>query len=168
MDDVQLQLAALRRRVAQIDRKYAGAITPARRAVRRPARHPIEDLLTGEVVRTAYGAHFETERVWERHRRYGSVDISDLAGLPGDLLDPPSAGAPPAAPPAKWAFLDTETTGLGAGACAFLVGVGTIDCSGDSAGFRLRQFFLRDYADEPSLLARLSEHLAQFDVLITY
>jgi len=168
MDDVQLQLAALRRRVAQIDRKYAGATVPARRAARRPARHPIEDLLTGEVVRTAYGAHFETERVWERHRRHGSVDISDLAGLPGDLLEPLSAGAIPDAPPGKWAFLDTETTGLGAGACAFLVGVGTIDCSGDSTGFRLRQFFLRDYADEPSLLARLSEHLARFDVLITY
>jgi uncharacterized protein YprB with RNaseH-like and TPR domain len=168
MDDVQLQLAALRRRVAQIDRKYGGGAAPARRPVRRPARHAIEELLTGEVVRTAYGAHFETERVWERHRRHGSVDISDLAGLPGDLLHPLSAGAIPDAPPSKWAFLDTETTGLGAGACAFLIGVGTIDCSGDSTGFRLRQFFLRDYADEPSLLARLSEHLAQFDVLITY
>src|SRR5580658_7215731 len=61
MDDVQLQLAALRRRVAQIDRKYAGEPVAARRPVRRPARHAIEELLTGEVVRTAYGAHFETE-----------------------------------------------------------------------------------------------------------
>jgi uncharacterized protein YprB with RNaseH-like and TPR domain len=164
MEDVQLQLAALRRRVAQIDRKYAGEPAAARRPVRRPARHAIEELLTGEVVRTAHGAHFETERVWERHRRHGSVDISDLAALPGDLLQPLSAGVIPDAPPAKWAFLDTETTGLAAGDCAFLIGVGSIDAT----GFRLRQFFLRDYAEEPSLLARLSEHLAQFDVLITY
>ena len=163
MEDVQIQLAELRRRVAQIDRKYGGA-APERRPAARPARHPIEDLLTGEVVRTAYGAHFETERVWERHRRHGSVGIADLADLPGDLLERLSDGAIPDAPPAKWAFLDTETTGLAAGACAFLIGVGSID----STGFRLRQFFLRDYADEPSLLARLSEHLAQFDVLITY
>jgi len=163
MEDVQLQLAALRRRIAQIDRKYAG--TPAApRPTPRPKRHVIEDLLSGEVVHTAYGAHFETERAWERHRRYGSVDISDLAGLPGDLLNPLSGGEIPDSPPAKWAFLDTETTGLAAGSCAFLIGVGSID----SSGFRLRQFFLRDYADEPSLLARLSEHLAQFDVLITY
>ncbi len=44
------------------------------------------------------------------------------------------------------------------------MGVGAID----AAGFRLRQFFMRDYGEEASLLWRLSEHLAQFDVLITY
>jgi uncharacterized protein len=163
MEDVQLQLAALRSRVAQIDRKYAGA-QAVHRPPPRPARHVIEDLLTGEVVRTAYGGHFETERVWDRHRRYGSVDIADLAELPADLLRQLSAGEVPDAPPAKWAFLDTETTGLAAGSCAFLIGVGSIDAT----GFRLRQFFMRDYADEPSLLARLSEYLARFDVLITY
>ena len=38
----------------------------------------------------------------------------------------------------------------------------------DAAGFRLRQFFMRDYGEEASLLDRLAEHLAQFDVLITY
>src|ERR1700722_7133280 len=96
MEDAQLQLAALRHRIAQIDRKYAGAPAarhlPADRPVPRPTRHVIEELLSGEVVRTAYGAHFETERMWDRHRRYGSVDISDLAELPGDLLHQLSAG----------------------------------------------------------------------------
>ena len=38
----------------------------------------------------------------------------------------------------------------------------------DAEGFRLRQFFMRDYGEEASLLHRLAEHLAQFDVLITY
>jgi tetratricopeptide (TPR) repeat protein len=38
----------------------------------------------------------------------------------------------------------------------------------DAEGFRLRQFFMRDYGEEASLLHRLSEHLAAFDVLITY
>lgn len=164
MEDIEIQLSALRRRVAEIDRKYAGAAASARPARPRPARHPIEDLLSGEVVRTACGAHFETERVWERHRRYGSMEISALADLPADLLGTLSAGAIPDAPPGKWAFLDTETTGLAAGACAFLIGVGSIDAT----GFRLRQFFLRDYGDEASMLARLSEYLAGFDVLITY
>jgi hypothetical protein len=66
----------------------------------------------------------------------------------------------------KWAFLDTETTGLagGTGTYAFLVGVGSIEAS----GFRLRQFFMRDYGEEASLLSRLAEYLAPFDVLITY
>lgn len=165
MEDVQQQLAALRRRIAHVDRKYVG--TRGAGAVKhapRPARQAIEELLSGEVVRTRYGCHFETERLWERHRRHGSVGIADLNDLPADLLDSLSGGAISHAAPAKWAFLDTETTGLGAGACAFLAGVGSID----SAGFRLRQFFLRDYGDEPSLLWRLGEYLSQFDALITY
>ena len=173
MEDIQQQLAALRRRVAGIDRKYAalesggvpGAVPGAPRD-QRPARYFIEELMSGEVVTTPHGEHFETEKVWERHRRHGSVDIADLAELPDDLLGPLSAGTVERAHPLKWAFLDTETTGLagGTGTYAFLVGVGSID----AAGFRLRQFFMRDYGEEASLLWRLSEHLAQFDVLITY
>ncbi len=165
MEDVQQQLAALRRRIALVDRKYrSGSGTAPARHAPRPPRQAVEELLSGEVVRTPLGGHFETERVWERHRRHGSVGIADLNHLEPDLLDSLSSGAIPNTPPEKWAFLDTETTGLGAGACAFLVGVGSID----SSGFRLRQFFLRDYDDEPSLLWRLAEYLSQFDALITY
>ena len=95
MEDIQEQLAALRRRIARIDRKYADggtarAAPPRRRAARRGF---IEELMSGEVVRTPLGEHFETEKLWERHRRHGSVDISDLAELPEDLLDPLSEGA---------------------------------------------------------------------------
>ena len=165
MEDLQLQLAALRRRMARIDRKYADGPPPAPRPL--PAQGcSIEQLIAGEVVRTPHGEHFETEKLWERHRRHGSVDISDLADLPADLLDSLSGGAIPSSPPARWAFLDTETTGLmgGTGTCAFLVGVGAIE----PAGFRLRQFFMRDYGEEASLLCRLAEYLAQFDVLVTY
>jgi uncharacterized protein len=165
MEDVQQQLAALRRRIARIDRKYLGARGGgSAKHAPRPSREAIEELLSGEVVRTRYGRHFETERLWERHRRHGSVGIADLNDLPADLLDALSGGEIPDTAPAKWAFLDTETTGLGGGACAFLAGVGSID----PGGFRLRQFFLRDYGDEPSLLWRLAEYLSQFDALVTY
>src|SRR5690348_7375679 len=164
MEDLQQQLAALRRQIARIDRKYAEP-APANPPPSKPGRF-IEELLSGEVVRTPHGEHFETEKLWERHRRHGSVDISDLAALPDDVLDSLSGGAIARAHPARWAFLDTETTGLagGTGTYAFLVGVGSIE----PAGFRLRQFFMRDYSEEASLLARLAEYLARFDVLITY
>src|SRR5208283_6174222 len=91
---------------------------------------------------------------------------SDLAELPEDLLAELSDGAIGRAHPTKWAFLDTETTGLagGTGTYAFLIGVGSIE----PAGFRLRQFFMRDYGEEASQLHRLAEYLAQFDVLVTY
>jgi len=155
----QDQLAVLRRRIARIDRKYANT---GRRT--RPARPNIEQLLPGEIVRTRFGEHFETEKVWEPHRRYGSVGIGELAELPVDFLYALSEGAIPRSHPRRWAFLDTETTGLGAGSYAFLVGVGSVG----TEGFRLRQFFLRAEDEEHSLLSRLAEYLAQFEVLITY
>ena len=167
MEDIQEQLAALRRRVAKIDRKWSKP-APSPRVIpeRPPHSQLIHELLSGEVVTTPLGQHFETERIWENHRRHGSVYVSDLLELPEDLLEPLSGGAIPNALPTRWAFLDTETTGLagGTGTYAFLIGVGSID----HQGFRLRQFFMRDYGEEASLLYRLAEHLSQFDVLITY
>ena len=169
MEDIQEQLAALRRRVARVDRKYADAgppPAPSRERERVTSGAYIQDLISGAVVSTPHGEHFETEKLWERHRRHGSMDISDLAELPDDLLAQLSDGAIGRAHPTKWAFLDTETTGLagGTGTYAFLIGVGSIE----PAGFRLRQFFMRDYGEEASQLHRLAEYLAQFDVLVTY
>lgn len=166
--DIQQQLAILRRRIARIDRKYASAAiaAPAPVADERPERYGVEEYLNGEEVTTAAGTHFESVRVWERHRRHGSMDISTLAELPADLLEAISDGEIRDSPPGRWAFLDTETTGLagGTGTYAFLVGVGHIA----PEGFRLKQFFMRDLGEETSLLDALNAHLANFDVLITY
>ena len=130
------------------------------------AQAAVEEWMGGEVIETAHGRHFETEKLYERHRRHGSADIGSLAELPDDLLAAISGGATPLTPPAEWAFLDTETTGLagGTGTCAFLVGVGRIT----PEGFRVRQFFMRDYSEEASLLDAVARHLAPFRVLITY
>jgi hypothetical protein len=169
VEDIQEQLALLRKRIAHIDKKWSAppsTVIAPRPTDLRPARYFIEELMSGEVVHTACGEHFETEKLFESHRRHGSMDISNLHELPPDLLDSLSDGAIASSHPTKWAFLDTETTGLagGTGTYAFLIGVGSIE----PAGFRLRQFFMRDYGEEASLLRRLSEYLAQFDVLITY
>ena len=63
-------------------------------------------------------------------------------------------------------FLDTETTGLsgGAGTVAFLVGVGWVE--GDA--LVIEQLMLREYADEPELIDRLSQRMASFDSVCTY
>src|SRR5262249_2897298 len=62
----------------------------------------------------------------------------DKAGRHGSVLNDP----------AKWLFLDTETTGLagGTGTYAFLVGMAWWD----AGGMQVEQLFLRDFAEEHS------------------
>lgn len=161
MGDLQQQLALLRQRVARINHKYEGGV-PARPAPLQ--RAPVE--LPGGEVQTAAGRHWEMEKLYERHRRHGSYEISTLAELPSDLFEAISSGSVSGAPPETWAFLDTETTGLagGSGTIAFLIGVGRIT----PEGFRVRQFFLREHGEESSALHALAEHLSQFRVMVTY
>src|SRR5580692_2212934 len=68
--------------------------------------------------------------------------------------------------PAKWLFLDTETTGLagGTGTYPFLVGIAWWD----AGGLEVEQFFMRDFAEEHSLLHELAARLADRPVLVTF
>ena len=63
-------------------------------------------------------------------------------------------------------FLDTETTGLsgGAGTVAFLVGMGYVE--GDA--LVIEQLMIREYADEPELIERLSARMQGFDSVCTF
>jgi uncharacterized protein YprB with RNaseH-like and TPR domain len=162
MSLLQEQLAGLRQRMARAAADCDERIA-ARSAAARASFHHVEQWLSGGEVETDFGRHFETEKIYEHHRRHGSADIGSLAGLPADLFAPLAIAS---APPEEWAFLDTETTGLagGGGTRAFLVGVGRIT----PEGFRVRQFFMRDFHEEASLLAALTRHLEPFRVLITY
>ena len=172
MSDLQEQLAILRKRIAKIDRKFASASPrpqpppPSFIQEEKPEHYFVDEWLSGNEAQTPHGCHFETDRIWEHHRRHGSLDISSLIEMPCDLLSAISEGAIEHSECAKWAFLDTETTGLagGSGTYAFLIGVGRIT----PKGFELRQFFMRDLAEEASLLHGLAEFLSQFDTLVTY
>jgi uncharacterized protein len=68
--------------------------------------------------------------------------------------------------PEKWLFLDTETTGLagGTGTYAFLIGLAWWD----AGGLQVEQFFMRDFAEEHSLLQELSRRVAERPVLVTF
>ena len=67
---------------------------------------------------------------------------------------------------ASWVFLDTETTGLsgGAGTVAFLVGLGAFE----GGRFVVRQYLMRDYPEEPAMLAAVADALRGAAVLVTY
>ncbi len=169
MLDTREQLRRLRKRIARIDAKYSGARQACGQVQAWPrmpsARCLIEQWSEGSVIANEFGEHFQTERTFPGHRQHGSADIGALVELPGTLLN--ALGEREIDVPVdRWAFLDTETTGLlgDPGTYAFLIGVGRITAD----GFRVRQFFLREYAEEHSALAALEAHLADFDVLVTY
>jgi uncharacterized protein YprB with RNaseH-like and TPR domain len=174
MLDTETQLARLRQRVAAIDRKYARkditgapASAPAAATARSAsARTFIEEWAEGSVINNEFGNHFQMERLFSGLKQHGSADIGALSELPASLLDALSENGIASVAPQRWAFLDTETTGLagGSGTYAFLIGVGRITPD----GFRVRQFFMRDYVEEKSVLAALEAHLSEFDVMITY
>jgi len=62
-------------------------------------------------------------------------------------------------------FIDTETTGLGgAGAVAFLVGVGSIE----EGTLEVRQYLLPDYSDEASMLEGLMEEFSPEKTVVSF
>ncbi len=167
------RLALLRQQISRINRKFATRQAQPRpvpfaraRTHERTARSFIEEWSEGQVVENAFGRHFQTERLFPSHKRHGSADVGALADLPRDFLDRLAGGSVPSCSPHRWAFLDTETTGLlgDSGTYAFLIGIGRITPD----GFSVRQFFMREYGEETSILAALEAHLSEFDVLITY
>jgi uncharacterized protein YprB with RNaseH-like and TPR domain len=170
MLDIDDQLARLRKRISIVNARFANRASQAApasvEAEACPARCFIEEWSEGQVVSNEFGEHFQTERLFSGRKQHGSVDIGALAELPETFLDAVGYGEIRPTAPQRWAFLDTETTGLagGCGTYAFLIGVGRITAE----GFWVRQFFMREYAEERSLLAALESHLAQFDVLISY
>ena len=60
-------------------------------------------------------------------------------------------------------FLDIETTGL---STTPLFLIGTMECREHS--FRFRQYFARDYSEEMSVIAAVSERLSETSLLVTF
>ncbi|MCZ2152826.1 MAG: ribonuclease H-like domain-containing protein [Bryobacterales bacterium] len=128
-------------------------------------RIAIEDCVSGSVVETPVGSHFEAETVYPLGSSHGCFAIQGLVDSPDDLLS--ELCSPEAVSSCeRWVFLDTETTGLsgGSGTFAFLVGLGRISTD----GFRVRQFFLREPSDEKSMLYRIAQELERSAAVITY
>ena len=63
-------------------------------------------------------------------------------------------------------FIDTETTGLagGTGTYAFLVGCGWLE----DGALRVEQYFMRDHADEPAMMAHVARLISRFDWTVSF
>ncbi len=149
------------------------ALKPTRPAPARPAaiRAPGEEdalgrLLGAGVARNHFGEHLAV-RNW-----FSTPEFADPSHATLELLsrtrDESLSRKTSAAlqDPEKWLFLDTETTGLagGTGTYAFLIGLAWWD----AGGLQVEQFFMRDFAEEHSLLEELSQRVAERPVLVTF
>jgi uncharacterized protein len=151
------------------------ALKPARPAASRhegaALRAPGEDDAVGRILgagiaKNHFGEHLAI-RNW-----FSTPEFQDASSLALELLsrtrDESLSRKTRAAleDPAKWLFLDTETTGLagGTGTYAFLVGLAWWD----AGGLQAEQFFMRDFTEEYSLLYELASRVAERPVLVTF
>ncbi len=131
----------------------------------RPDSLSIDSVVAGSFLPTPRGDVFAAEQSFSKRHRYGNATL--LSSSPLSLISQWAGdGNITKFPISKFAFLDTETSGLsgGTGTYAFLVGVARfVDDQ-----FVLRQFFMRDPAEEPALLEGLANFLAPCEALVTF
>jgi uncharacterized protein YprB with RNaseH-like and TPR domain len=137
------------------------------------SRPPHADALPpGQQADTPLGPCFYIEERYPLDYPHGKSALGDLLGHDQTVAAQMAAlpePAPAALQPldlARVLFVDTETTGLGhgAGVMAFLTGAGYFE--GDS--FFLRQYFVRDPAEEPAALYHLAEWSEGFKGLVSF
>ena len=127
--------------------------------------HSIDSVVAGSYLPTPRGEVFIAEQGYPGGHIYGSSPL--LSASPLSLISQwANDERISSLPLSRFAFLDTETSGLsgGTGTYAFLVGVARF-VDGE---YVLRQFFMRDPAEEPALLEGLADFLAPCEALVTF
>ncbi|MEM7332760.1 MAG: ribonuclease H-like domain-containing protein [Chloroflexota bacterium] len=156
--------------------KPAPPVKPPRHGSAPPTDREFEQVFPGAVVQeTAVGSCLVLDKVYPLSFQQGQAILGEL------LAYLPEAMVPYAKEPRLTGlhftdalFIDTETTGLaGAGTLAFMVGVAFFDQQKLANGatgyvFVVRQYFLRNHADEPAMLRLLEELAASKTFLISF
>lgn len=130
-----------------------------------PDARSIESVVAGSFRPTPRGEAFVAEQVFGEDYLHGNVSHAStfpLALISEWANDPRLAKLPIE----KFAFLDTETSGMagGTGTYAFLVGAARFV----DGKFTLQQFFLRDPSEEPAMLEAMIHFLAPCEALVTF
>ena len=125
----------------------------------------IESVVAGAYHATPRGDVFVVEQKYtpDYHHGLSSIVCSSPLTLISQWANDPRLAEIPLT---RFAFLDTETSGLagGTGTYAFMVGIGRF--VGDQ--FILRQFFMRDPSEEPAMLEAIAQFLAPAQALVTF
>ena len=163
----QEQISELRRKIDDIMARRAAY--PQRTVAFHPPlpARPLHEVITGEEVETDLGVCFFSRCTFKAQSYHGRILIGRLTGA--DMKAAAMlAGHPGIAGMdiSDALFLDTETTGLagGTGTFAFLIGLGWYE----GQDFVVCQLFARDFHEESSMLALLSDMAAQKRFLVTF
>ncbi|OLE37222.1 MAG: hypothetical protein AUG00_08850 [Candidatus Rokubacteria bacterium 13_1_20CM_2_70_7] len=152
----------------------AGTLDELRRIIRRiensrpprPAPEPVERIVGGELVDTGQGPLLVVRREYPLSHQHGRLALAHALDVSPSVLELIARAGEAPADARGLLFLDTETTGLagGTGTYAFLVGAGYVE--GDR--FVVVQHFMRDFDEEPALLAALHPLLEGASGLVTF
>jgi hypothetical protein len=153
----------LRRRFQRVGRRRRPAVPPL------PAAAPAAatGLPLGEEVHTPSGVAYRLENLFPLRHEHGRWPLHAVLSYdPGLAAEVAQQSGLTSIAPEQLAYIDTETTGLagGAGTLVFLIGIGRFV----DEGFRLRQYFLRDPAEEPAMLTALQEDLEAARGFVTF
>ena len=127
----------------------------------------IQGLPEGDIIETSFGSTYRLEERFSSDHQHGHFPLSHTLTFPtqlvAEVVRKPELGTTDLD---QLMFLDTETTGLagGAGTLVFLVGIGYFQ----DREFFLRQYFLRDPAEEMGMLDLLHEDLQRAAGYVTY
>jgi uncharacterized protein YprB with RNaseH-like and TPR domain len=127
----------------------------------------LEELIHGRRVENVRGEFFRVDWDLPLESFHGAIALSRFRALqPSSVQVVAGDAAFGEFDLAQAAFLDTETTGLagGTGTAAFLIGLGFVE----DDRFRVRQYFMRDYHEEPALLRGLADDLVRFRHVVTF
>lgn len=121
----------------------------------------------GKPIQTPAGAAYLIEETYRNDHKHGEVPLVEAFEFEAELAAEVARDASlTSVDRGELLFVDTETTGLagGAGTVVFLVGVGQFK----QDGFLLRQFFLRDPAQERAMLEALQANLEEGRAFVTF
>jgi hypothetical protein len=141
-------------------KKGTAHLSPAK-----PDSHSVDSVVSGSFLPTRRGDVFAAGQAFPQKYRYGKSGL--VSSFPFSLIAQWAGDEKVSSLPiSKFAFLDTETSGLsgGTGTYAFLVGVARFV----KDEFVLKQFFMRDPAEEPALLEGVADFLAPCEALVTF
>lgn len=142
---------------------------PSSNPISYPETEPRDPLaiLGGRTIQTSQGAAYVVERSYSAFHYRGCVCLADAHRMSAEpyvcLCGDDRLGGMNLS---RSVFFDTETTGLGVGAgtYVFLVGLGSFR----DDQFIIRQYFLRDYGEEPAFLEAVEADLRRFDSLVSF